>query len=51
MLSSALSTNLTTVKIPSKKTAGSEMAAKGTRRSVELATKPIATIELERAKT
>jgi hypothetical protein len=31
MLSSALSTNLTTVKIPIKKTAGSEIAANGTK--------------------
>jgi len=46
-----VSTSLTTVKMPSRKTAGSEIAANGTSRLVVPATNPIATSELESAMT
>jgi hypothetical protein len=51
MLSSAVSTSLTTVKMPRKNTAGREIVANGTNSSVEPATNPIATTELESAMT
>src|SRR5215213_4959299 len=50
-LSSVVSTSLTTVKTPSTKTAGSTIAANGINTSVEPATNPIATSELESAMT
>ena len=51
MLSSAVSTSLVTVKRPSTKTAGSTIAANGSNTSVEPATNPVATSELERTMT
>ncbi|MNC98856.1 hypothetical protein D3C83_169460 [compost metagenome] len=51
MLSSAVSTSRTTVKIPSTKTAGSTIAAKVINTSLLPATNPMATSELESAMT
>ncbi len=51
MLSSAVSTSLTTVKIPRTKTAGSTIAAKGISTSLEPAMNPIATSVLESTMT
>jgi len=51
MLSSPVSTSLTTVKIPSKKTVGSTISANGINTSAEPERNPIATSELESAMT
>jgi hypothetical protein len=51
MLSSAVSTSLTVVKSPSRKTVGSTVAANGINTSAELERNPIATSELESAMT
>ncbi|HYS14474.1 MAG TPA: hypothetical protein VEN28_14280 [Burkholderiaceae bacterium] len=51
MLSSVVSTSRATVKIPSRKTAGSTIAANGINTSAEPERNPIATSELESAMT